>query len=201
LLDAAGRLLLSDFGIGLLITSFATALAPDAGAEGSAVYMAPEQFVGQPQRASDQYALDAMVYEWLCGAPPFCGTYPELAVQHQRTPPRERAPEVPPVVKAVILRALAKQPAERFPSVEAFAAALKQAAARQQSLDLSQAISASDAVACRHRGALYEQQGDVKQAPADFNEALRLDSAYAVAYASRADLGVKQGGFERALAD
>ncbi|RAQ93983.1 tetratricopeptide repeat protein [Thermogemmatispora tikiterensis] len=104
-------------------------------------------------------------------------------------------------MEAVILRALAKQPAERFPSVEAFAAALKQAAARLQSLDLSQAISASDAVAYRHHGALYEQQGDVEQAPADFNEALRLDSAYAVAYVSRADLGVKQGSFERALAD
>ncbi|RAQ93982.1 hypothetical protein A4R35_00460 [Thermogemmatispora tikiterensis] len=61
LLDAVGRLLLSDFGIGLLTTSFATALTPDAGAEGSAVYMAPEQFVGQPQRASDQYALAVMV--------------------------------------------------------------------------------------------------------------------------------------------
>ncbi|RAQ94210.1 serine/threonine-protein kinase [Thermogemmatispora tikiterensis] len=46
LLDGAGRRLLSDFGIGLLTTSFATSLTPDAGAEGSAVYMAQSSWWG-----------------------------------------------------------------------------------------------------------------------------------------------------------
>lgn len=71
-----------------------------------------------------------MVYEWLCGSPPFLGTFMELAGQHLQVPPplHKQVPEIPPAFEQVLLRALAKQPAMRFPSVQDFAAALRQAA-------------------------------------------------------------------------
>jgi serine/threonine protein kinase len=96
---------------------------------GSPFYMAPEQCRAiNVDRRADVYALGALLYHMLCGAPPFVNA--ALAVvllmhlEEPPTPPREHNPEIPEHVERAILRALAKSPAERFPSMTAFMAAL-----------------------------------------------------------------------------
>nr|HET6904249.1 protein kinase [Ktedonobacteraceae bacterium] len=131
--------LLSDFGIALVAQS--TSNQNIQKVLGTAVYMAPEQLQGKPRRASDQYALGIVVYEWLCGERPFHGSFTELYSQHLFVPPPslcEKAPELPLAVEEVVLRALAKDPNQRFPSVQAFATALEQAYRSVQSHPLSQ---------------------------------------------------------------
>jgi serine/threonine-protein kinase len=91
--------------------------------------MPPEQAMGQPvdQRA-DQYAFGVMLFEMLAGTRPFSAKSPlEMLQKHIReTPPQLRAiaPATPPAVEAVVLKMMAKQPADRFADVAAAAAAL-----------------------------------------------------------------------------
>jgi eukaryotic-like serine/threonine-protein kinase len=76
LLGRSNEVLLSDFGIALLIESSRKLQVQDTA--GTIAYMAPEQLRGKPRPASDQYALGIAVYEWLCGDRPFHGTFAEL---------------------------------------------------------------------------------------------------------------------------
>jgi peptide/nickel transport system substrate-binding protein len=122
------EVLLSDFGIATVAHSTGS-LSAEA-AVGTIAYMAPEQIQGHPRPASDQYALGVTVYEWLCGERPFSGSFTELVTQHlwQSPPPLQaRAPALSHEVEQVVLKALAKDPKQRFASVAAFAAALEQA--------------------------------------------------------------------------
>lgn len=127
LLGADNHVFLSDFGI-TTITNTVRRERQDT--SGTITYMSPEQIQGDPHRASDQYALGIVVYEWLSGAPPFQGTWMEVATMHQTTPPpplREKIPTILPEVERVVSKALAKTPQERFESVVAFAEALEKA--------------------------------------------------------------------------
>ena len=128
LLGRQQEVLLSDFGLAALAHSSASLSAQAA--VGTLPYMAPEQLEGHPRAASDEYALGVVVYEWLCGSRPFEGSMSEVMVQHLRLAPpplRERVPTISAEMEQVVLRALAKDPKERFASVQAFAAALEQA--------------------------------------------------------------------------
>jgi WD40 repeat protein len=121
------ELLLSDFGIALIAQS--SRLQSTQEVAGTAAYMAPEQFQGKPRLASDQYALGIVVYEWLCGTRPFHGSFTEIASQHlfAALPPlREQVPDLPPGIEQVVQTALAKDPAQRFASVQDFASTLEQ---------------------------------------------------------------------------
>ena len=72
-----------------------------------------------------------MVYEWLCGRRPFDGPVLSIFYQHIHTPPpslREQLPTISPPVEAVVLKALAKEPKQRFANVLSFATALNRAA-------------------------------------------------------------------------
>ena len=94
-------------------------------------YMAPEQIQGIPCPASDQYALAAIVYEWMSGDRLFHGSFTELCDQHLHTPPPsllDKAPEFSPAVEEVLFVALAKDADKRFGTVQAFANAFEQAA-------------------------------------------------------------------------
>ena len=125
LLDEHEEVALGDFGLEAALPQNGTSRVA-----GTATYMAPEQAQGQPCPASDQYALAVVVYEWLCGRPPFSGTLTEVAMQHALVEPPsllKQRPELPHAVDGVIQRALAKEPAQRFPGVRAFAEALEQA--------------------------------------------------------------------------
>jgi serine/threonine protein kinase len=134
LIGQRGNLLLSDFGVALIAQTTASRNA-EVNFAGTAAYMAPEQLRGMPQLASDQYALGIMVYEWLCGTRPFHGTVVELYNQHAVIPPpslRGHVPELPVEAEQVVLRALSKDPHERFPDVRAFAVALERASQKVQ---------------------------------------------------------------------
>ncbi len=103
----------------------------------SAAYVAPEQLLGYPQPASDQYALGIVVYEWLSGDVPFHGSFQELSRQQLSVAPpplRGKSPMVSSYVESLVFKALAKDPAQRFASVQAFAEELEQACQATQSV-------------------------------------------------------------------
>jgi serine/threonine protein kinase len=132
LLDADDLVLVSDFGVAVSTGRY-TSIPRIFG--GTATYMAPEQYRGWPSAASDQYSLGIMVYEWLSGHPPFCGSSYDIAVQHAEedpTPLWRTAPSTPHAVQSVVARALEKDPDERFPSVGSFALALELACQEEE---------------------------------------------------------------------
>lgn len=129
LLDEWDNLLLSDFGIASVICNSMSVDTTDS--TGTPHYMAPEQFTGKPVVGSDQYALAIVAYEWLCGIRPFHGNSHALAYQHKEaipSPLRRYNAQVPPEVEAVVFRALAKDPRQRFSRIQEFAQAFEQAA-------------------------------------------------------------------------
>jgi WD40 repeat protein len=131
LLGRHNEVLLSDFGIALVAqTSRYQSTQGLQEVAGTIAYMAPEQIQSQAGPASDQYSLGIVAYEWLCGTRPFQGSFAEIAVKHTITPPptlREKLPSLPSTIEDVIMKALAKDPKQRFPSVQEFALALLQA--------------------------------------------------------------------------
>ncbi len=127
LLGHNNDVLLSDFGIALVAQSSRNLQTEDV-VVGTMSYMAPEQIQGKARPASDQYALGAVVYEWLCGVRPFRGSYMEIVTQHLSAQPpsfQEQGVIVPPAVEQVVRRALAKDYHQRFPRVQDFADALE----------------------------------------------------------------------------
>nr|WP_242527517.1 protein kinase [Ktedonosporobacter rubrisoli] len=128
LLGVNNEILMSDFGLALVTQNSSS--RPTKDMSGTAGYMAPEQVQGKPRATSDQYALAIIAYEWLTGERPFQGSFLEVATQHVLAAPaslREKVPSIPEAVDKVIMQALAKDPQERFASVQDFAVALEQA--------------------------------------------------------------------------
>ncbi len=128
LLGLGDKVLLSDFGLVLLLQSSYS--QQGQAAAGSIAYMAPEQIQGHPCLASDQYSLGIVIYEWLCGERPFSGSVAEVAAKQTLVPPpplNERVPIIPTDVEQVVLKALAKDPKQRFAQIQDFALALEEA--------------------------------------------------------------------------
>jgi serine/threonine protein kinase len=143
LLSAQQEVVLSDFGIAVIQPTTESLSTQDPA--GTPLYMAPEQIRGKPCAASDQYALAVVVYEWLCGEPPFHGPRFQVYSQHLDHPPPglgRRLPHLPPLVEDAVLGALAKDPQERFTSVQDFATVLEAACDATQPL-VSQMVPAS----------------------------------------------------------
>lgn len=138
LLGTADWPLLSDFGI--------IRIAGDVRDEGQRVagtpaYMSPEQWEGGAiDGRSDEYSLGLMFYEMVTGQRPFNGeTSAQLRAQHMsEMPPRPRQinPGIPGPVEEVILRALEKNPDERYPRIDDFGAALLEAVDRSRGMQL-----------------------------------------------------------------
>ncbi|MCX7700019.1 MAG: protein kinase, partial [Gemmataceae bacterium] len=102
------------------------------------IYAAPETFSGKFSRHSDQYSLAIVYIELLTGKRPFNGkSIRSLAFQHVSEPPD--LSEVPPTDRPILLRALAKDPEERFPSCQAMISALMQASPKSDDDGLSPA--------------------------------------------------------------
>jgi len=142
LVGSRNEIWLSDFGIALIAQSSRYQNTQEVA--GTVAYMAPEQIQGKPRPASDQYSLAVVVYEWLSKERPFKGSFTEIATQHVLAPPpplREKDPTIKPDVELVIMTALAKDPKERFGSVQDFAAALERASHSSQPAKLASTYS------------------------------------------------------------
>jgi serine/threonine protein kinase len=143
-LDGAGhetvtrRVVLSDFGIAKMVASSNVITHTGAGV-GTPEYMSPEQCRGTMVDArSDIYALGVMLYEMLTGHTPFeADNYTALAHSHIYEPaplPSRLNPRISPAVQAVVMKALEKDPSERFQQATEMALALDQAMAAQMPL-------------------------------------------------------------------
>ncbi len=125
-----------DFGLVKLTRDpEAPELSSDMTVSGTPMYMAPEQAMGDRSldARADIYALGAMMYYALTGRPPFTGETPFAIMMAQArdpvVPPSQVRPGVPVDLEQVVLRCLAKKPADRFPSVRALGDALAACAA------------------------------------------------------------------------
>lgn len=130
LLDRTGRAILTDFGL-----AFIAEIGTSYQAFGTPHYMSPEQVndSGSVVPQSDLYSVGIILYEMFTGELPFIARQPmDIAIMQVRnppTPPREIRPSLSPALEAVILKAIAKDPRQRYPNGAALAAALDHALA------------------------------------------------------------------------
>ncbi|MFC5944749.1 serine/threonine-protein kinase, partial [Micromonospora harpali] len=122
-----GTLVLTDFGIAR--SELVAQLTAAGSVLGTASYISPEQATGAVATpASDVYALGVVAYQCLAGRRPFEGDNPlEIAMKHVRDTPRPLPADIPPPVRAIVERAMAKDPAARWPSAAALAGVARQA--------------------------------------------------------------------------
>ncbi|SCL35468.1 serine/threonine protein kinase [Micromonospora nigra] len=127
LVQEDGTVVLVDFGVAR--SSNVTSITSTNAVPGTALYMAPEQAAGRPvSGATDLYALGAVAYCCLTGSPPFTGDNPlQVAVRHLDDEPPELPHDVPEAVRALVARALAKDPVDRFSSGATMAEAARAA--------------------------------------------------------------------------
>jgi serine/threonine-protein kinase len=133
LIDEDGVAKVTDFGIARSLEP-ADGLTETGTLLGTSEYIAPEQASGhRVDERSDQYSLAAVLYELLAGEPPYTGqNFMAVALKHIQDPVpsvRDVRPDVSPRLDAIVARALAKRPEDRFPSTDAFMAALEAARA------------------------------------------------------------------------
>jgi beta-lactam-binding protein with PASTA domain len=116
-----GSVKVMDFGIARAVSDSAATMTSTAAVIGTAQYLSPEQARGEGVDArSDVYSLGCLLYELCTGAPPFTGDSPvSVAYQHVREDPRLPSsinPRVPPELDAILLKAMSKNPANRYQS-------------------------------------------------------------------------------------
>lgn len=133
LLCTDGRVKIADFGIAKADDQ--TELTRDGALVGTASYLAPEQLTGgEVDGRADLYSLGLVLYECLTGRLPFQGdTGAAVALarlHHDPLDPRRLRANVPPALASAIMRALARDPDQRFPSAAAFRAALLETSER-----------------------------------------------------------------------
>jgi serine/threonine protein kinase len=127
-----GRVKVADFGIARIETSELT----QAGTMlGTPAYMSPEQFLGQPvDGRSDIFSCGVILYQFLTGEKPFTGTVTTImhkVLKEEPLPPSTLNVTLPPAWDAVVKKAMAKNPADRFHTAADFAAAIRGAVQRQ----------------------------------------------------------------------
>jgi Protein kinase domain len=125
LITEDGNVKLGDFGIARLSTQ----VSGSGRLLGTPAYLSPEQIHGEAQNTrSDLFSLGIVLYQMVTGFPPFEGSSVSAVcaqiLSAEPIPPSQRNPALPPGIDHVILRCLAKIPADRYPSAEALAASL-----------------------------------------------------------------------------
>jgi serine/threonine protein kinase len=132
LIDSQGNVFLTDFGIAKLLESASPRLTQTDAIMGTPAYISPEQAQGQPvDQRSDIYSLGIILYEMVTGSVPFVAETPLAVIFKHITdplpPPSLVKPDIPKPVEKVILKALAKDPRDRFATAAEFVAAWKRA--------------------------------------------------------------------------
>lgn len=132
LIDANGNLFLTDFGIAKLLESASPRLTQTDAIMGTPAYISPEQAQALPvDRRSDIYSLGIILYEMVTGRVPFTADTPLAVILKQISdplpPPTAVRPDLPASVERVILKALAKNPSDRYSTTAEFLAAWKNA--------------------------------------------------------------------------
>lgn len=127
MLTPAGQVKVMDFGIARAVADTSSTMTQTAAVIGTAQYLSPEQARGETvDSRSDIYSAGCLLYELLVGRPPFQGDSPvSVAYQHVReapVPPSHLDPEITPAMDAITLKALAKDPADRYQSAAAMRA-------------------------------------------------------------------------------
>jgi serine/threonine-protein kinase len=136
MLTASGEVKVMDFGIARAVTGSSQTMTQTAAVIGTAHYLSPEQARGEHVDArSDIYSTGCLLYELVTGAPPFSGDTPvAVAYQHVReepVPPSSVEPDVPASIDAVVLKAMAKNPANRYQTAAQMRTDLERALAGQ----------------------------------------------------------------------
>ena len=130
LITPQGHVKVTDFGIARAVGGNTDNLTQAGSVMGTATYFSPEQAQGLAvDPRSDLYSLGVVLYEMVCGHPPFAGDSPvAIAYQHVQgtpTPPRQVDPAIPQALEAITLKLLAKNPANRYASAEELRADLR----------------------------------------------------------------------------
>jgi serine/threonine-protein kinase len=128
-----GDVKVMDFGIARAMSDAQATMTQTAQVIGTAQYLSPEQARGERvDSRSDLYSTGCLLYELLTGRPPFTGDSPvAIAYQHVRenpVPPSRVDPDVPPWADAIVLKAMAKSPADRYQTAADMRADLQRAA-------------------------------------------------------------------------
>jgi eukaryotic-like serine/threonine-protein kinase len=121
MITPTGAVKVMDFGIARAVADNAATVTQTAAVIGTAQYLSPEQARGENVDArSDVYSTGVLLFELITGSPPFTGDSPvAVAYQHVREnapPPSALNPDVPPELDAIVLKAMAKNPANRYQS-------------------------------------------------------------------------------------
>jgi len=170
LVDDEGRVKVTDFGIARAGASEMTEVGSIIG---TAQYLSPEQARGAPvDDRSDLYSVGVLLYELLTGEAPFNGDTPvEIAMKHLSAvpePPSAKRPEVSPELDAVVLRALAKSPDDRYQSAEEMDADLS---AISKGMEISEATT--DAATTVLAGAGLSAPTMISKAPTRVTPSIR----------------------------
>lgn len=140
MLTPTGQVKVMDFGIARAVSDTSATMTQTAAVIGTAQYLSPEQARGETVDArSDIYSAGCLLYELLTGRPPFVGDSPvSVAYQHVRelpVPPSQLDPMISPEIGAIVLKSLAKDPAERYQT------------AREMRDDISRVLAGQDVTA------------------------------------------------------
>ncbi len=186
LFNARNEALLADFGIAAMLTTMGT---KQIGKGGTPAYMAPEQFESLVSVKSDQYALGCIAYELMTGRKPFIVPNPSIQAmwyQHAQvkpTPPTTLNSHVPTHIEQAILKALAKNRADRHADVATFVSALHKSSAQW----------------CQDGMALFNLKR-YEEAIAAYEQAIRLNPNHATAYYNKGNALFNIKRYEEAIA-
>ena len=185
-----GRIYLTDFGIARIASD--TAFTASGAFLGTPSYMAPEQAMGKTvTRSCDIYSLGIVLYELATGQVPYEADTPFAVIQqHVSAPlpmPRELRPDMPERLEQVILRALSKEPEDRFPSVKDMHDAVEEAITPSLPTQIGEAVQLAV-----QEGEAIEAQ--VEQEESSVSEAAQAPTLMAPASAFRRLLPFLAGG-------
>ena len=214
LFNSQGEALLADFGIATMLATASIKYVTMIG--GTPPYMAPEQFRGMISKESDQYALGCIAYELFTGNRPFSAPdFISMGFKHateQPLSPSQLNPQLPVFIEHAILKAMAKERAERYADVSSFIMALQLPTVCEDDIPtlLSSRTPTSAETSSpetfqktaeqsiQEGSPLYDPKY-YEEALAVYAQAIRLDPHNAGAYNSKGDMLDELGRYEEAL--